>query len=309
MTVPDAAGIVDQVVSFSVGGGAVRGRLARLGPALDTILDQQHGYPEAVGALLAETVALATVLAAQLKFDGIFTLQAQGAGPVSLLVADITSTGQIRAHARFADDKLAGIGIRRHASVPHMLGGGYLAFTVDQGADTERYQGIVELIGETLEDCARIYFKQSEQLDTAIEVAVRPPSADGGWSACALLIQRMPPSSANAPILVAEDAEEGWHRAGILLGSITADEMLDPALSPQQLLYRLYHAEQLQVFEAKPLEAKCRCSRDRVKATLISLPATDLDALADEHGQIVVTCEFCRADHTIALAELGRAEP
>lgn len=299
MTVP-----VDQVLPFSVGGGAVRGRLARLGPALDVILDQQHGYPPSVGALLGETVALAVVLAAQLKFDGIFTLQAQGAGPVSLLVADITSSGQIRAHARFAADKLAGIEVGRHASVPHMLGGGYLAFTVDQGPDSERYQGIVELIGNTLEECARTYFKQSEQLDTAIEVAVRPPAAERGWSAAALLIQRMPAGAGNAPILVADDAEEGWRRAGILLSSITAAELLDPALSPSQLLYRLYHAEQLQVFEAKPLEAKCRCSRDRVKATLASLPRADLDALADAQGQVVVTCEFCRTDHVIALTEL-----
>lgn len=301
--------IIDQVVPFSVGGGAVRGRLARLGPALDAILDQQHGYPPAVGALLAETVALAVVLAAQLKFDGIFTLQAQGAGPVSLLVADITSAGQIRAHARYDADKLAAVELRRHASVPFMLGGGYLAFTVDQGPDTERYQGIVELIGDTLEECARTYFKQSEQLDTAIEVAVRPPSAAGGWSASALLLQRMPAGSSNAPILVAEDAEEGWRRAGILLGSITEAEMLDPALSPQQLLYRLYHAEQLQVFESKSLEAKCRCSRDRVRVTLTSLPQEDLDSLADERGNIIVTCEFCRTDHTIALAELDRTEP
>ena len=297
-------GPVDQVLPFSVGGGAVRGRLARLGPALDVILDQQHGYPPSVGALLAETVALAVVLAAQLKFDGIFTLQAQGAGPVSLLVADITSAGQIRAHARFAADKLAGVEVGRHASVPHMLGGGYLAFTVDQGPDSERYQGIVELIGNTLEDCARTYFKQSEHLDTALEVAVRPPAAERGWSAAALLIQRMPAGAGNAPILVADDAEEGWRRAGILLNSITAAELLDPALSPSQLLYRLYHAEQLQVFEAKPLEAKCRCSRDRVKATLASLPRADLDALADAQGQVAVTCEFCRTDHVIALTEL-----
>ena len=296
--------IIDQVLPFSVGGGAVRGRLVRLGPVLDAILDQQHGYPASVGALLAETVTLAVALAAQLKFDGIFTLQAQGAGPVSLLVADITSTGQIRAHARYAEDKLAGIEMGRRASVPHMLGGGYLAFTVDQGPDTERYQGIVELIGNTLEDCARIYFKQSEQLDTEVEVAVRPPTDGKGWSAAAILIQRMPASSGNAPILMAEDAEEGWRRAGILLGSVRDDEMLDPTLSPQQLLYRLYHAEQLVVFEPKLLEAKCRCSRERVKTTLTSLPRADLDELADADGHIVVTCEFCCTDHIIGLEEL-----
>ncbi|RAU21935.1 molecular chaperone [Paramagnetospirillum kuznetsovii] len=299
--------MTDQVLSFSVGAGAVRGRMVRLGTALDTILDEQHAYPQVVGALLAETTALAVVLAASLKFDGIFTLQAQGKGPVSLLVADVTSAGHIRAHARFDADKLAGIRLADHGSVPRLLGEGYLAFTVDQGPDTERYQGIVELSGETLEDCARTYFKQSEQLDTAVEVAVRPPADGAGWMASALMIQRMPADAANAPILTSEDAEEGWRRAQIMLSSIKASELLDPELPPEQVLYRLYHAEQLQVFAPKPLEARCRCSRERVKTTLTSLPESDLDSLADDQGRIIVTCEFCRTDHAIGLEELREA--
>jgi molecular chaperone Hsp33 len=294
----------DQVVSFSIGGGAVRGRLVRLGPALDAILDARHAYPEPVAALLAETVALAVALASQLKFDGVFTLQAQGAGPVTLLVADVTSDGRIRAHARYKADKLGGLTVEQRASVPHLLGGGHLAFTVDQGPDTERYQGIVELIGHTLEECARVYFKQSEQLDTEIEAAVRPPSGDSGWVAAALLIQRMPAGSGNSPILVAEDAEEGWRRAAILLGSITPAEMLDTALTPERLLHRLYHAEQLQVFEGKPLEARCRCSTERVRGALSSIAHDELAGLADESGNIIVTCEFCRTDHAVTLAEL-----
>jgi molecular chaperone Hsp33 len=150
-------------------------------------------------------------------------------------------------------------------------------------------------------------FKQSEQLDTAVEMAVRPPSGVTGWRASALMIQRMPADSANAPILMAEDAEEGWRRAKILLGSVKASEMLDPGLPSEQLLYRLYHADQLQVFTPKALEARCRCSRERVRTTLTSLPAADLDSLADADGRIIVTCEFCRTDHAIPLAELKKA--
>lgn len=297
--------IIDQGLPFSVEGGLVRGRLVRLGPLLDTILDDQHGYPVPVAALLAETVALAVVLASSLKFEGIFTLQTQGDGPVSLLVADVTSAGDVRAHARFDAQRLAGIKPGERASVPKLLGGGYLSFTVDQGADTERYQGIVELTGETLEDCARTYFKQSEQLDTAIEAAVRPSAAGQGWAAAALMIQRMPSGSANGPIMVAEDAEESWRRAEVLLGSVTAAEMLDPDLTPQTLLYRLFHAEQLQLFEAKPLAARCRCSRDKVAGALASIPVAELREIADVEGRVVVTCEFCRAEHAISLSELG----
>lgn len=285
-------------------GGAVRGRLARLESALDTILDDQHAYPVPVAALLAETMALAAVLATSMKFDGIFTLQAQGDGPVSLLVADVTSGGDVRAHARFDAARLEQVPVSGRASVPALLGKGYLAFTVDQGPDTDRYQGIVELEGPTLEDCARAYFKQSEQLDTAIEATVRRPAGGRGWAAAALMIQRMPAGTGSAPILVAEEAQETWRRAEILLGSVTGAEMTDPALAPEQLLYRLYHAEQLQVFEAKALRARCRCSRDKVAATLRSLPADEIASVADEAGEIVVTCEFCRTDHVFRLSEL-----
>ncbi|BAE49122.1 Hsp33 family molecular chaperone HslO [Paramagnetospirillum magneticum] len=297
-------GLTDSVLPFSVMGGAVRGRLARLGTALDTVLDDQHGYPEPVAALLADTMALAAVLATSMKFDGIFTLQAQGDGPVSLLVADVTSGGDLRAHARFDAARLGQVPPGGRASVPAMLGKGYLAFTVDQGPDTDRYQGIVELAGATLEDCARAYFKQSEQLDTAIEAMVRPPSGGQGWAATALMIQRMPAGTGSAPILVADEAEETWRRAEILLASVKGEEMVDPALSSEQLLYRLYHAEQLQVFEAKEMRARCRCSRDRVEATLRSLPPGEVAQVADEQGQIVVTCEFCRTDHVFRLTEL-----
>ncbi len=295
---------LDQVIAFSVGGGSVRGRLVRLGPALDAILDRRHGYPEPVGALLAETLALTVVLAAALKYDGVFTLQAQGDGPVSLLVADVGSDGALRAHARFDAARLAGVETGLRASVPRLLGRGHLAFTVDQGPDTERYQGIVELTGDTLEECARSYFRLSEQLETAIEAAVRVPSATVGWGASALMIQRMPAGGANAPILVAEDAEDGWRRAEILLGSVTAAEMLDPALTPPQLLYRLYHAEQLQVFGPKALEARCRCSRARVATTLRSIPRDDVLGLIDDTGRVIVTCEFCRTEHIFGSAEL-----
>ncbi|CAA7619777.1 33 kDa chaperonin [Candidatus Terasakiella magnetica] len=302
--VPDLTALTDQVVSFSVGGGAVRGRLCRLGPALDTIL-ASHAYPQPVAALLAEISALASVLAASLKFEGVFTLQVQGDGPVSLVVADVTSAGHLRAYARFDAARLDGVAVEHRASVSRLLGKGYLAFTVDQGPDTERYQGIVELTGETLEECARTYFTQSEQLETALEAAVLPPANGSGWRASAVMIQRMPANAANAPILMAEDAEEGWRRAGILLGSVTAGEMLDPDLPPERLLYRLYHAEQLQCFEAKGLKAQCRCSRDKVVGTLKSLPPADLAGLENEAGLIVVTCEFCGTDHGVPLAELA----
>lgn len=285
----------DLILPFQLAGGAVRGRLVRLGPSVNTILDG-HDYPAAVGRLLAETVALAATLAGSLKYDGVFTLQAQGKGAVTLLLADVTSGGALRAYARYDEAKLAALPAGA-VSVPDLLGGGYLAFTVDQGADTERYQGIVELTGATLSECAKQYFRQSEQLDTEVMVASRPPHGGGGWSAAAIMIQRMPGSQPGAPILTPDESREAWRTATILLGSLTGDELLDPALPVAQVAHRLFHAEGLLAWEPKALAAKCRCSAAKIASALRSIPREEIAALKDESGQVTVTCEFCRTVH------------
>ncbi len=299
----------DLLLPFQIGAGAVRGRLVRLGPAVESIL-AGHDYPAAVGGLLAETLALAAVLAGSLKYDGIFTLQAQGDGPVSLVVADVTSAGALRGYARFDPARLAAVldGDPHPADpVPALLGGGQLAFTVDQGPDCERYQGIVALDGATMAECAALYFRHSEQLETAVTVSARPPrDGDGAWRAAALMVQRMPADLPGHPILVADEAEDGWRRAKILLASLTEAELHDTAVEPARLLWRLYHAEDLRVFEPHPLEARCRCSRDKVARALRFVAPAELDDLADASGRVVVTCEFCHAAHTFDRDDLAR---
>ena len=277
----------DIILPFQVAGGAVRGRVARLGPAVERIL-AGHAYPPAVGRLLSETLALAAVLAGSLKYDGVFTLQAQGNGAVSLVVADVTSAGDLRGYARFDADALAKVGGH---SVPDLLGSGYLAFTVDQGPRTDRYQGIVELTGATLSECAKQYFAQSEQLDTEVVLASTDQPAP---AAAALMIQRMPGSQPGAPILTVDESAEAWRTATILLASLTSDELLDPALPPEQVPYRLFHAEGLQMWEGKALRARCRCSEAKIASALRSIPRAEIAALKDETGKVAITCEFCQ---------------
>lgn len=293
----------DLILPFQVGGGAVRGRMVRLGPAVDTIL-AGHGYPEAVGGLLAETLALAAVLAGSLKYDGIFTLQAQGDGAVSLVMADVTSDGALRGYARFDGDKLAMVA--EGPVVPTLLGGGYLAFTVDQGLKVDRYQGIVELAGATLADCAKSYFIQSEQLDTEVKLVSRRPTDGAGWQVAALMIQRMPGSQPGAPILTAEESQEAWRTAQILMHSVTDAELLDGGLAPELLVHRLFHAEGLQAWEPKVLAARCRCSGESVARMLRGIPRTEIESLKDDSGKVVITCEFCRTDYAYGDAELER---
>lgn len=296
------SGTTDLLLPFQVGLGAVRGRAVRLGPSVDKIL-AGHGYPEPVAALLAETLVLAALLAGSLKYDGVFTMQAQGDGPVSLVVADVTSDGSMRGYARFNDSRLAGVSDH---TVPHLLGKGYLAFTVDQGPDTERYQGIVELEGETLSQCAQLYFRQSEQLDTEVKLVSQAPGDGVGWRAAGLMIQRMPGSVPGAPILMGSESTEAWRTIGILMDSVTEAEMLDEALPLDKLAWRLFHGEGLQGFEPKKLAAKCRCSQAKIESALRAIPQAEIEALKDESGTVVITCEFCRTDYRFGDAELRK---
>lgn len=293
----------DIILPFQTGGGAVRGRLVRLDASVDSIL-AGHDYPPRIGALMAETLALAAVLAGSLKYDGIFTLQAQGNGPVSLMVADVTSAGAMRGYARFDADALAKAA--DGDPVPSLLGTGYLAFTVDQGLKVDRYQGIVELTGATLADCARAYFAQSEQLDTEVKLLSSPPADGAGWKVAALMIQRMPGSQPGSPILTAEESLEAWRTASILMHSVTAAEMLDWDLAPATLLHRLFHAEGLVFWDAKTLKAECRCSDQAVARMLRGIPRTEIESLRDDSGRVVVTCEFCRTAYAYGDSDLDK---
>jgi molecular chaperone Hsp33 len=295
----------DFLQPFQLGAGATLGRFARLGPAVDGILSR-HAYPPPVAALLAETLALATVLAGTLKYQGVFTLQAQGDGPVSLLLADVTSEGHLRGYARFDAERLDAARTGPAARLPNLLGTGHLAFTVDQGPDTDRYQGIVALEGDTLADCAHRYLEQSEQLASLLRLASHPPADGHGWRAAALMVQRLPAARPGAPILTADEAEDGWRRAGILTDSVTAEELLDPALAPEQVLWRLYNAEIPTVTDIRPLADRCRCSSERVATTLRSFPREDIAALAETDGSVAVTCEFCKTEYRFDADALDR---
>lgn len=290
--------------------GAIRGRLVRLGPALDSILSE-HGYPGPVAERLAETLALAAALAGSLKFDGIFTLQIQSEGALPLVVADITSAGHLRGYARYDEAKLAQAMTAEGSVIERFFTKGYLAFTVDQGPDTDRYQGIVALTGDSLADCAHEYFRQSEQLDTGFRLAVRPAdqsrgeSGGHGWQAAVIMIQRMP-TGPQSPILTADESEEAWRRAEIMMASAQDAELFDPGLEAGRLIYRLYHADGLHLYDSRSLEARCRCSLERVEGTLKSFPREQVEDMKDESGKVAVVCEFCKTGYHFDKADLDR---
>ena len=280
----------DLVQPFQIEPFAVRGRLVRLGPLIDEILNR-HAYPDPVAAMLGEAIALAVALAGALKYEGVFTLQTKGDGPIKLMVADVTTEGAVRGYAQVDRARMQS-GSFAGAPVPRLLGAGYLALTVDQGEHTERYQGIVELQGSTLAQCVHHYFRQSEQVEAALKVAVAQiPGEDGvaRWRAGALMIQRLPRESFT---LDREAEDEAWRRAAILMSSSTSAELVDPALSSEALLFRLFHEDGVRAHAPHPLVARCRCSRQRVETMLRALQPDEIEDMKID-GRIIVTCEFC----------------
>lgn len=285
----------DHVQPFQLDLPNLRGRMVRLAGELDNIV-VRHEYPAPVATLLAETLTLAALLAGMLKYEGVFTLQAKGDGAVTTLVADITTDGAMRAYAQYDADKLAAL--KSTATARDLLGDGHIAFTVDQGSDTERYQGLVEIHGATLTDFIHHYFRQSEQIETALVIAARH-TALSGWQAGGIMLQRLPEQSAP----VGTDVEDGWRRAMMLMATATPEELTSPALTANDMLYRLFHEEGVRVFKPQALTDKCRCSRERVEGVMKALTDEDIKDLT-ESGPAEVRCEFCSRVYLFKAEEI-----
>jgi len=301
----------DILLPFQTDRSHLRGRLIRLGPVVQAILSR-HDYPEPVARLLAQGLALAALLGGALKYDGVFTLQAAGKGPLKLLIADYTSEGGMRGYAQFDTERVTALmqesALVRHdaPSVAKLVGGGHLAFTVDQGPDTERYQGIVAISGATLAECAHHYFRQSEQLETAIRLAAGRDTRNGHWRVGGIMCQRLPGAGRTTDQTADRfnDAEDDWRRTVSLVASVRDHELLDPTLAPEHLLYRLFHEDGVRAYPARPITDRCRCSRERVANTLRSFAGENLEEFKID-GRIIVTCEFCNTSYPFSDADLA----
>lgn len=286
---------------FQLEVSSLRGRIVRFNSVLDEIIGA-HQYPDIVNQLLAETITICSLLSSMLKYDGIFTLQTKGDGPISMLLADMTSDGHIRGCASFnaervknAEKQLATFSNEVDESADNhlaqLLGKGYIAFTVDQGLKVETYQGIVELQGRSLIECVQHYFSQSEQIDTGIKMAVG--KRDGSWRSGGMMLQQMPVEGGERGVRDTSNLDEDdWRRAMILMQSCSEAELLSPDLNSHQILTRLFHEEGVRVFDPLPIIHKCRCSVERVEPVLRGLSKEELQDLVKDDS-IEVTCEFC----------------
>ena len=302
--VPDIV-VARGITPFHLPGRPVRGRLVRLGPLADALLTRHDNHP-AVIRLAGEALALAAALAAALKFRGSFSLQAKGDGAVTMLLADCTEAGALRGYARAEPTKLAAV-LEADAAptAAALLGQGYLAFTVDQGPDRERHQGIVSIEGNGLADMALHYFRTSEQLQCALRLACEKTLA--GWRASALILERVA-SDGGIEGSSTEDDDEAWRAATILAATVTDAELLDDALPSDHLIWRLFSEEGVAADRPRALAYGCRCSRSRLSEILEGFGPEDLDDMAVS-GDIVMTCEFCNLDFRFERGEVQGREP
>jgi molecular chaperone Hsp33 len=299
--------------------------VARLGPALDSILNARD-YPEPVAKLLGQAIVLAVLLGSALKFQGRFILQTQSDGPVRMLVVDFTTPGKVRACARFDAAAVATAKAAGAATAGALLGRGHLAMTIDQGPDMSRYQGLVALEGKDLEHAAHEYFLRSEQIPTRIRLVVGEELSAGRdgarhrWRAGGILLQFLPkaPERARQADLNPGDAPEGtsphtvpeddaWVEGRSLFATVEDVELIDPAISSERLVYRLFHERGVRVFRSAALSAECSCSRDSVANMLRSFPQDDRDHMV-ENGVITVTCEFCNSSYVFEDQEIRDQE-
>jgi molecular chaperone Hsp33 len=308
----------DRVQAFQVDPLDLRGRIVRLGPALDEVL-AHHDYPVPVARLLAQATTLAVLLGSTLKQMGRFILQTQSDGPVDMMVVDITAPDRVRAYARFDENKIAAV--RGGTDAAALLGRGHLAMTIEPGGDQNRYQGVVALEGEGLEAAAHRYFVQSEQIPSRLRLAVGEEMHAGGqkpsWRAGGLLVQFLPreaargaradldPGDAPAGFARHELAEDdAWVEAQSLVATVQDHELLDPSLSSERLLWRLFNERGVRVFCSQQVTAHCTCSRERVAALLQSFTPADRAGMIED-GRVVVTCEFCGRKYQFEPEAIG----
>lgn len=286
----------DVVLPFMIESSSLSGRFVRLGTSIHNILSG-HRYPEIVSKLLGELVVLSAMVGTMLKFNGIFSIQIQGSGAVPFLASDYTSAGDLRGYAKIKDKKiLKQIDINKleQDGIESLFGKGYVVITMESAGERP-YQAIIPLEGSSLTECITGYFRKSDQLDTILEVRV--DKINNKWRAGGIVVQKIAHEGGRKVDIpnknkTQEEKEGAWNTAAILLRTITKKELLDKKLSPEDLLYRLFNEEGIRVFDSVRVQAKCRCSRERMSAALSGIPREELESLK-KNGKIEMSCHFC----------------
>lgn len=311
----------DTVLPFQLDQSDIRGRVARLDGVLDQVL-QQHDYPPAVEALVAEMSLLTALIGQTIKLRWKLSLQVRGDGPARLIATDYygpTADGEparIRAYASFDADR-----IDPDADPFGQVGKGYFAILIDQGEGNTPYQGITPIAGGSLAACAEAYFAQSEQLPTSFQLTFGKSTIAGeaeGWRAGGIMLQAMPKASplanpgaepeeglTTADDLLNDEEGENWNRANIFLRTAEEMELIGPSVRPTDLLVRLFHEEKPRIFDPQPVKFGCSCSEDKVRQSLSIYSAKDIQTMTTPEGTVTADCQFCGSHYVFVPNTLG----
>jgi molecular chaperone Hsp33 len=293
---------MDVALGVAIPSRNARGRAARIGPLLDSIL-ANHNYPPVIEKLLAEALALTALLGSMLKEpEGQMTLQAQtSGGVVDLMVCDYLG-GELRGYVKHDPAKLADAG--PDPSLKTLLGKGYFAITFDQPAADERYQGIVPIEGDSLALAAQNYFSQSEQIPSLVRLAAERREA--GWVAGGILFQHLPEGEGGRERLHTRLDHPDWPHIAILAGSTKPEELTDPGLPLDQLIWRLFHEEpEVRILDSRVLARGCRCDPEYVRSVISRFPAEDRAEMVGDDGLIRVDCAFCSQSFPIPVEDIA----
>ena len=298
----------DVCLPFQMERVSARGRIVRMERTLQDVI-KPHALPQQAARLMADAMVSCALTASLFKFDGTFILQASGNGPVTMLVSDMTAQGGMRGVLHYDDAQLQDMDAQ--SGLSDFMGDGHMAFTIEQGPSRERYQGIVELRGQSFSDGLNHYFEQSEQIRTKTRVFI--DVTGDKIRATGLLIQEMPDiggyEAGNVEKLSAHRfrdkppvtalADDDWQRLSMFLDTATDREIMDPALGLEDLLIRFFHEDGIRVYDKIMLYKDCRCSQEKIDGIGASLGAEELDDLKNENGDIVFTCEFCNKEFVL----------
>jgi len=302
---PTNVSLDDFVAGFSPQGLPVRGRIVRMGAGSLSPILKRHAYPDHLAEILGEALMLSTLVGSAMKFEGKVLAQAEGDGPVSMLVGEYRKDGGVRAYARHEPERWAFLDKVNKGDKPHMpqLFGamGRLALIIiHDNPDLQPYQGIVPLAKGSLAECARDYFRQSEQVETHLMMAIRKTAA-GDWVGGGMTIQKIAADDARG------DTAGGWREAEALFATLTAEELLDEALPAEQLLFRLFHENGVSMDPPEILVDACTCNHDRLVGTLKGMSDDALREMVEADGTLVVNCQFCSREYIIPIGDVTGA--
>ena len=296
----------DFVAGFSPQGLPVRGRVIRLSEGTISPIQNRHAYPDHLAEILGEAVMLSALVGSGMKFEGKVLAQAEGDGPVSMLVGEYTKSGGLRGYARHEPERWAWLNKVNKGDKPHMpqlfgATGRLALIIVHENTDLKPYQGIVPLAKGSLAQCAEDYFYRSEQVETKLRLSVHRDET-GAWRAGGMMIQKIAGDDARG------DTEDGWREAEALFSTLTNEELTDPALPAADLVYRLFHEGGVAMdSDAQALDDVCTCSQERLVGTLQGMADESLRDMVEPDGTLKVDCQFCSRQYIIPIDEVTSA--